>query len=109
MPSLKNSILFLEDDEEIIPSLFDRWLQSIIHLPEFKYVQWIVIWRFQKKSHMSKDILTKIIKAKKELNNIPIIANVDFWHTNPLITFPIWWTAQLKIKNNKISLKIIKH
>ena len=26
---------------------------------------------------------------KKELDNIPIIANVDFGHTMPIITFPI--------------------
>jgi len=108
MPSLENSILFIEEDEETNWPLFDRLIQSLIHQKDFSWVKWIVIWRFQKNSKITKENLIKIIKTKKELNNIPIIANADFWHTNPLITFPIWWTASLLI-NNEVILKIINH
>jgi muramoyltetrapeptide carboxypeptidase LdcA involved in peptidoglycan recycling len=38
---------------------------------------------------MEKSLLTEIIQTKKELAHIPVIANVDFGHTNPIITFPI--------------------
>jgi len=38
---------------------------------------------------MTKEKLIKIIKTKKELGKMPIIANVDFGHTAPIITFPI--------------------
>ena len=108
-PSLKNSILFIEDDSESLPHHFDRDLQSVIHLPDFKYVKGIVIGRFQNASKITNDLLIKIIKTKKELDNLPVIANVDFGHTSPMITFPVGGEANLEVKNGKIKLEIIKH
>ncbi len=67
-PDLENSILFLEDDEmngESTAAMFDRDLQSIIHLPEFKGVKGIVIGRFQKASQMTDEKLIRIIKTYK--------------------------------------------
>jgi len=108
-PSLKNSILFIEDDEESKSHHFDRDLQSLIHLPDFKHVKGIVIGRFQNASEVTKDLLTKIIKTKKELNNIPVIANVDFGHTDPKITFPVGGLAEIKAATDSVSIKILKH
>ncbi len=51
--------------------------------------------------------IKRIIKTKKELNNIPIIANVDFGHVNPLITLLIGGTVKLKADNN-VELSVIK-
>ncbi|PIN74166.1 LD-carboxypeptidase [Candidatus Woesearchaeota archaeon CG10_big_fil_rev_8_21_14_0_10_45_16] len=109
IPNIKGSILFLEDDYEAHVATIDRDIQSIIHQPEFKKVQGIVIGRFQKATKMTKELLTKIIKTKKELNHLPVIANVDFGHTNPMITFPIGGTAKLLAKNKKAKLEIVKH
>jgi len=102
MPGLKDSILFLEDDYESQPHHFDRNLQSLIHLPDFKHVKGIVIGRSQKASKMTNELLIKIIKTKKELSNIPVIANVDFGHTSPMITFPIGGKA--RIVNDKLTI-----
>lgn len=109
MPNLTDSILFLEEDAETNWPLFDRLIQSLIHQKDFSGVAGIVIWRFQKESHITREILTKIIKTKKELANLPVIANVDFWHTNPLITFPIWWSVEIKSNIKNPSIKIITH
>ena len=49
-----------------------------------------------------------IIKTKKELDNLPVIANVDFGHTSPIITFPIGGEARLEAKNGKVKLEIIR-
>jgi muramoyltetrapeptide carboxypeptidase len=108
-PDLKNSILFIEDDEESKPHHFDRDLQSLIHLPEFKGVRGIVIGRFQKASQMTDDMLIKIIKTKKELDKIPVIANADFGHTDPMITFPIGGTARLQSEKENLKLEIVEH
>ena len=108
-PTLENSILFLEDDYESLPHTFDRDLQSLIHLPSFSGVKGIVIGRFQKASKMTNDLLIKIIKTKKELDNIPIIANLDFGHTDPKITFPIGGEANLIVKERKVKLELTKH
>lgn len=108
MPKLENSILFLEEDAETNWPIFDRLIQSLIHQEDFFWVKWIIIGRFQKESNITKDDLIKIIKTKKELDNIPVVANADFWHTNPIITFPIWWEATLFVDEN-VKLEIIKH
>lgn len=111
MPNISNSILFIEDDDltgDYFSVSFDRDLQSLIHQPNFKKVKGIVFGRFQKNTDINLERLLGIIKSKKELKNIPIIANVDFGHTNPLITFPIGGTAEMSVgKKNK--LKIIEH
>ena len=109
MPSIDDSILFIEDDEETKPHEFDRNLQSIIHLPNFNKVKGIIIGRFQIASKITNELLTKIIKTKKELDDIPVIANVDFGHTDPKITFPVGGEAVLEVENGKIKLEILKH
>jgi len=109
MPNIKDSILFLEDDYEVQVATFDRDLQSIIHQPGFDKVRGIVIGRFEPESKMTKELLTKIIKTKKELKNIPVIGNVDFGHTTPMITFPIGGTAKISCESSEVTLEIIKH
>ena len=109
MPDLKEKVLFLEDDYETHPLTFDRNLQSIIQQPGFEKIKGIIIGRFQKTSKMSGPILKKIIKNKKELDHIPVIAEVDFGHTTPQITFPIGGRVELVAKKNKVTLKITKH
>lgn len=109
LPDLTGSILFLEDDYESLPHTFDRDLQSLIHLPSFAGVRGIVIGRFQKASMVSREILTSIINTKKELDNIPVIGNVDFGHTDPRITFPVGGEVYLSTANDKFELIIPKH
>ncbi|KKP67689.1 MAG: muramoyltetrapeptide carboxypeptidase [Candidatus Roizmanbacteria bacterium GW2011_GWA2_35_19] len=108
-PDLNNSILFLEDDYESVPHTFDRDLQSLIHLESFSKVKGLVIGRFQKRSNMTDDLLIKIVKSKKELNNIPILANADFGHSDPKMTFPIGGEVSLKIEADNIHFNVLKH
>lgn len=108
-PDLQDSVLFIEDDYESKPHNFDRDLQSLIHLPEFSGVKGIIIGRFQNESKMTNDLLEKIIKSKKELVNLPIIANVDFGHTDPKITFPVGGSVQLSLLNDSPKITITEH
>lgn len=109
MPSLKGSIVFIEDDSMSDRATFDRDLQSLIHQPGFEGVKGVVIGRFQKKSDISNNILKKIIKTKKELDMLPVIANVNFGHTTPMITFPIGGRVNIKSDGKGTSIKILEH
>ncbi|WP_374016271.1 S66 peptidase family protein [Paenibacillus thiaminolyticus] len=95
MPDVQGAVLFLEDDEETDPATFDRDLQSLLHQPGADTVRGLVIGRFQKASRMTLDLLKQIIASKQELRGIPVIANVDFGHTTPQLTFPIGGYAKL--------------
>ncbi|MEH6987286.1 S66 family peptidase [Cytobacillus firmus] len=96
MPSLKDSILFIEDDEESHALTFDRDLQSLLHLPDACEIKGILIGRFQKNSQVTDEALKKIIVSKKELRGIPVIANVNFGHVQPYATIPIGGKAVIK-------------
>ena len=112
MPSIRGAILFLEDDDFVEADShleFDRDLQSLIHLPDFKEVKGLVIGRFPNNCQISSKKLEKIIKSKKELSNIPVISGVDFGHTTPHISFPIGGRVSLKVKNNNSQINILKH
>ena len=112
MPDFKDSILFLEDcveSKDVFVVNFDRDLQSIIHQPGFEKVKGMVIGRFENSSGMTKEKLIKIIKTKKELDRIPVIAGVDFGHTFPMITFPIGGKAKIYAKKGKVKIEIVEH
>lgn len=108
-PGLDDAILILEEDEEIKPAHFDRQLQSLIHQADFKDAKGILIGRFQKVTKMTKELLKKIINTKKELQNIPIIANVDIGHTTPQITIPVGGSMEIFADANNYKIKIIEH
>ena len=113
MPSLENTILFLEADnitEEHGVVEFDRYLQSIIHQPNFDKVKAIVIGRFEKNFGMDLEKLKYIIDTKLELKAIPIIANADFGHTMPIFTFPIGGVCEINATNaSTVSINLIEH
>lgn len=109
MPDLSNSILFLEDDNEVQPKTFDRDLQSLIHLPAFSGVKGIIIGRFEKDSNMTDELLKGIIKSKKELDHLPVISNVDFGHTDPKITFPVGGEVRMIADKDHPRITILKH
>lgn len=114
MPSLEGSILFLEDDYETHSKTFDRDLQSILHQPGFSGVRGIVIGRFE--SHaanaamqpITRELLTEIVRSKRELRGLPVIANVDFGHTHPMITFPIGGRVEVKA-GEESRIRIVAH
>ena len=108
-PKIKNSILFIEDDEESERQHFDRDLQSLIHQPGFNKVKAIVLGRFEESSNITRDVLIKIIKTKKELENIPVIADTDFGHTNIMFTFPIGGRAKISVGDKTAKIEILEH
>jgi muramoyltetrapeptide carboxypeptidase LdcA involved in peptidoglycan recycling len=109
MPDLDDTILFIEDDDmtgDFFMKEFDRNLQSLLHLAKGKRINGIVLGRAQIGSKMSKDKWINIIKTKRELNNIPVIANADFGHTTPAFAFPIGGYAIIESNKNEVKIKI---
>ena len=100
----EDTILFIEDDT-ITNALaeFERDLQALIHQEDFKHVKGIVIGRFLKDAKVTKEGLEFVIHTKEELKDIPVIANVDFGHTSPILTIPLGGFA--KIENGCFTIK----
>ena len=98
-----DTILFMEDTEGCNIIDFERNIQALLYQPDFSHVKGIVIGRFQKGSQVTREQLEFILNNKKELAHLPILANVDFGHSTPLLTIPIGGTATLK--NSQLTLK----
>ena len=108
-PGLDDTILILEEDAEISPPLFDRQLQSLVHQLDFNGVKGILIGRFQKETKMTRELLEKIISTKPELQNLPIIANIDFGHTTPLATLPVGGSLEIMAMADNVKIRILEH
>lgn len=99
------TILFIEDTESANAAIFTRNLQALIQQPDFKNVKGILIGRFQKKSNVTREQLEFIVQRfDKALKGMPVIANLDFGHSTPLLTIPVGGTAVINEQGIKISV-----
>jgi muramoyltetrapeptide carboxypeptidase LdcA involved in peptidoglycan recycling len=97
MPSLGGALLMVEDDAISDADTFARNLTSLLQLSDAIGVQGLVIGRFQQASRVTRSLLEQIIGRQDRLAGLPVLANVDFGHTNPLATFPIGGWAALSV------------
>lgn len=96
-PSLDGALVFVEDDELSNPVAFARDLTSLLQVPDAKRISGLVIGRFQQASSMSRRVLEEIVARQGALAGLPVLANVDFGHTDPRLTFPIGGSAVLEV------------
>lgn len=89
MPSIADTVLFVEDDELSNPVEFRRDIQSLMQQPGAETVRALVIGRFQRASEVSREDLRALLADIPGLSGKPVLANVDFGHTNPVMTFPV--------------------
>lgn len=109
MPVLSGAILLIEDDFESKVPNFDRDLQSLLHQPGFSEVRGLILGRFQKASAIDRETLIRIVKSKRELDAVPVIADASFGHTTPQFTFPIGGRGRLSAENDSASFTIVEH
>ncbi len=112
MPEIKNSILFIEEDDfngEHTDISFDRDLESLLQLPGASSIQAILVGRFPKGAEMSLEKIKFIFKSKNISPKIPVVFNLDFGHTTPMFTFPIGGTIRVDASGKTVKIKILKH
>lgn len=95
MPSLADAVLFVEDDLETDAFTFARDLVSLSHQTAFKQIQALVIGRFQRASKVDRSTLEAIVGGLDLAPGVPVVANVDIGHTDPMATIPIGGTARV--------------
>ncbi|MET7336053.1 S66 peptidase family protein [Nonomuraea sp. NPDC005650] len=109
MPSLDGAILIVEDDLESHPATFARDLTSLLQLPDAPKIRGLAIGRFQHASRMSRPLLEQIVATQPVLNGVPVLANIDVGHTNPLATIPIGGQARLTVTDAGTGLTLLRH
>lgn len=109
MPDWRNSVLFVEDDYEWQAHHFDRCFQSLLQQKDFWKVKAVVWGRCDRLSKISDHLMWLMNKTKRELKNIPVVANVDFGHTTPKFTFPVGGKIKLEAKGAEVKLTLLEH
>ncbi|MED1104394.1 S66 peptidase family protein [Bacillus paramycoides] len=112
MPSLRDKVLFLEEDSltgKATLKTFDRYLHSLMQQTDFEYVKGIVIGMMQKGAECTIEDIQEMIASKPELKHLPIIANASFGHTTPIFTFPIGGHAKIISNKENTSITILTH
>lgn len=104
MADTKNSILFIEDDDEESASTIQRVLQQVKQAGLFKDVKGIVFGRFQEKSDIDEKKLKKLLLNVFGKIDIPVISGVDFGHTDPMLSLPLGKKVKVSTINKKISI-----
>ena len=108
-PSLADAVLFIEDDRESQPPTFARELTSLLQLPGAAGLSGLVIGRFQRDSNMTRALLEQIIAAQPGLSGLPVLANVDIGHTNPIATIPLGGEAAISAGPGDLSVVLTRH
>ncbi|SOC40287.1 S66 family peptidase [Ureibacillus acetophenoni] len=104
MPNLKDCILFVEDDELTIPETFARDLTSLLQVSGD--IKGLLIGRFQKASKITEEQLHFILDKHPQLKNIPVMYDMNFGHTQPMMTLPIGGEISIDTKDLKLKLSV---
>lgn len=109
MPRLAGSVLVVEDDEESHAEAFARDLTSLLQQPDAQTIRALVIGRFQRASQVDRTTLESLLYSAGVPEGIPVLANVDFGHTNPLVTLPIGGEVTVHARVKAPDLVLVTH
>lgn len=105
MPKDDAVILFVEEDAAVDMQMFDRMLQCVCENLGFR-LKGLLVGRFQLQSGITSVDVAKLVAVNKHLQNIPVIAGLDFGHTSPMATLPIGGKAAITVNNGLIEISI---
>lgn len=108
MPKLKDKVLMLEMYQGSLPE-FDRYLEWLLMQKGSDAIEGLLIGRFQKNAGVSREGLKDILLEKPRLQGVPIVANVDFGHTNPKVTLPIGGIMTMNVRETTATITISEH
>jgi muramoyltetrapeptide carboxypeptidase LdcA involved in peptidoglycan recycling len=109
MPSLADTVLVVEDDDESHPANFARNLTSLLQLPGAAAIRGLVVGRFQRATNMTRPLLEQIIARQPQLAGLPVLANIDAGHTSPMATLPIGGQVTMSAVPGDVHLTLTQH
>jgi muramoyltetrapeptide carboxypeptidase len=106
-PNLENTVLFLEEAEDLSPSMYHRFLTHLSQAVNLNALSAICIGRLSEANGFRENDSEEMIYDDIfSVLDIPIIYNLDFGHTDPMFTIPIGGTAYIDTQNHLLSFKI---
>ena len=103
-PSLRNKIIFLEEDPEMNLSMIQRSLVQVSQNKEVNQLRGVIVGRFSSRVGLRPQWEVRLLKRLFRPNVI-LVSNVDFGHTNPMITFPVGGECEVDTAKSLIRFK----
>ena len=97
-------ILFIEDDSESSEETTIRQLNGILMQDFAHKIRGILVGRFQKSTNP--DIKKIYQTIQNHMPNVPVIINLDFGHTTPLLTIPTGAYCKMNARGNEFEITI---
>ena len=95
-PDLAGAVLFLETSEEApSPAEVDGYLTDLEQLGVFDQVSGLVFGRPMRYAAADVETLWSVVRRRTEASGVPVLANVDLGHTDPMLTLPLGAHAYL--------------
>ncbi len=92
---LSGALLFLETAPAATPGNVDSWLSDLEQLGVFEAAAGLVWGRPGGVDPAQVEILWNVVAARTQASGIPVLANVDFGHSDPMLTLPQGANARL--------------
>ncbi|GAA0270243.1 S66 peptidase family protein [Cryptosporangium japonicum] len=106
-PEVDGAILVVEDDFESSVHDFARRLTSLLQTGIA--VRGLVVGRFLRRTGMTQEVLRHVVTTAPQLAGVPVLANVDVGHTNPLYTFPVGGSCYLAAEPGAVEIVLTRH
>jgi muramoyltetrapeptide carboxypeptidase len=101
----EGAILFLETSEEAPPPQHvDSYLTDLEQLGVFDAAAGLVVGRPCGYSADQRDVLWDVVAQRTEAAGIPVLANVECGHTDPMLVLPIGAVAELDAAAKRLAL-----
>ena len=103
-PKMKNKVLFVEEDEVESAGTIDRMFYQLRQMGVFKQIKGMVVGRFHSSVGFSKtDSLSMILKDALKGYQFPVMTDLAFGHTDPMITIPLGIQCAMDTETRKIT------
>lgn len=104
-PDFTNTILCIETSEECpTPESFDVMFGDFAHLGVFDHISGLLVARpygFDDEQHKA---FLEYLMNRVSPYSFPVVANMDFGHTTPMMTMPLGVTARIDGERKEVSI-----
>lgn len=105
MPDLQDTILCVEEDEVETPATIDRYFTQLRQIGALSKINGMLIGRFNGKVGFKKDdSLEDIVLSATEKYDFPVFYDLDFGHTDPILTIPIGGRCEISAADSLVSI-----
>ena len=104
-PDLDNTILLLEAAETTSAARFHQGMCQLRQMGVFRRVSALVFGRFDPRSKCSPQILESIALESVSGCELPVVSDIDFGHTDPLLSLP--WGVMAHVRADAEGSEIV--